>query len=173
MDEKLNDIFSNINDWLKYAEAKTATLIAGNAALIFGISKIILSNDVDSNLEKYLIFCCLLCLLSLSLCLLSVIPALSMPWDSKPSDRSKKDSVIYFGDIAKYSPLTYLSLIVKKTNSKNEGFTEYQKDLAFQIIVNSVIAVKKYNYFKVAIWFTLSAIVTPLITLLVFILRSK
>ena len=173
MDEKLNDIFSNINDWLKYAEAKTATLIAGNAALIFGISKIILSNEVDGNFEKYLIFCCFLCSLSLSLCLLSVIPALSMPWDSKLSDKSEKDSVIYFGDIAKYSPLTYLNLLAKKTDSKNEIFTEYQKDLAYQIIINSVIAFKKYNYFKVAIWFTLSAIVSPLITSLILISRSK
>ena len=41
LDDKLKDIFTIVNDWLKFAEAKSATLIAANAGLIFGIGRLI------------------------------------------------------------------------------------------------------------------------------------
>jgi|AntRauMFilla1563_2_1112583.scaffolds.fasta_scaffold20749_4 hypothetical protein len=49
MDEKLKEIFSNINDWLKFADAKSATLIAGNGALIFGMGRLISSFKPEGN----------------------------------------------------------------------------------------------------------------------------
>lgn len=173
MDDKLKDIFSNINDWLKYAEGKSATLIAGNGALIFGMSRIYLSNDIDACLASYLMFCSLLCLFSLSICLLSVVPALEMPWDSKPNEKHSNDNVLYFGDIAKYSPLEFLKKLSSKLGNRNEEFTEYQRDLAFQIITNSVIANKKYNHFKIAIWLTLAAVTSPIVAVLIYFFRSK
>jgi hypothetical protein len=140
MDEKLNNIFSNINDWLKYAETKSATLIAGNGALIFGFSRLSLSENVNCYVGYYLIFCSFLSLISLSICLLSIIPALNMPWESKPTGRHD---------------------------------TDYQKDMAFQIITNSTIANRKYTYFNAAIWFTLSAVISPVITIFIYLFRVK
>jgi hypothetical protein len=173
MDEKLNHIFSNINDWLKYAEAKTATLIAGNGALIFGFSRLSLSEHVNCYVSYYLMFCSLLSLISLSICLLSIIPALNMPWESKPSGTLENDNLLFFGHVAKYSPLSYLTKLADKIGEKNIAFTGYQKDLAFQIIINSTIANRKYTYFNTAIWFTMSAVISPVITMFIYIFRVK
>ena len=52
-------------------------------------------------------------------------------------------------------------------------FTGDQKDLSNQIIVNSVIADKKYRAFQKAIWLTLTAVISPVLALLVFLLRVK
>lgn len=41
MREELKYIFTNINDWLKFAEAKHGALITFNVATIFGIFQII------------------------------------------------------------------------------------------------------------------------------------
>ena len=37
MKDELNRIFSNVNDWLKFAETKNAGLVVFNSAAIFGI----------------------------------------------------------------------------------------------------------------------------------------
>ena len=46
--QQLYQVFNNVNDWLKFAEAKNAMLIAFNGASIFGIIKL-LSLDFVSN----------------------------------------------------------------------------------------------------------------------------
>jgi hypothetical protein len=173
MDEKLQYIFSNINDWLKFAEAKSATLIACNGALIFGISRLISSFDINGGYLLYLIVISALCILSISICFLSIIPSLSMPWDKKPSGVSDTDNLLYFSDIAKYTPLAYLKALKDKLELKDSEFTGYQKDLSNQVIVNSVIADKKYRAFQKAIWLTLAAVMSPVLAVLVFIFRVK
>lgn len=173
MDEKLKDIFSNINDWLKFAEAKSATLIACNGALIFGISGLISSFELKG---AYLLYCILmlaLCILSIAICFLSIIPSLSMPWEKKPSGTSDKDNLIYFSDIAKYTPVAYLNALKDKLELNDFEFTGYQRDISNQIIINSVIAEKKYRAFQNAIWLTLAAVISPLLALLVFLFRVK
>ena len=173
MDEKLQDIFSNINDWLKFAEAKSATLIACNGALIFGISRLIISYEPKGAYLLYLIMVTVLCVLSISICFLSIIPSLSMPWEKKTSGASDKDNLIYFSDIAKYTPLAYLNALKAKLELNNSEITGYQKDLSNQIIINSVIADRKYRAFQKAIWLTLSAVISPVLALLIFLFRSK
>jgi len=173
MDEKLQDIFSNINDWLKFAEAKSATLIACNGALIFGISRLISSFDPKGGYLLYLLLILVLCILSIAICFLSIIPSLSMPWEKKPSGISDKDNLLYFSDIAKYTPLAYLNALKDKLELKGSAFTGYQKDFSNQIIVNSVIADRKYRAFQKAIWLTLAAVISPVLAMSVFLFRAK
>lgn len=173
MDEKLKEIFSNINDWLKFAEAKSATLIACNGALIFGISRLISSFDLKGIYLLYFISISVLCILSIAICFLSIIPSLSMPWEKKPSGTSKEDNLMYFSDIAKYTPLAYLKALKDKLELNDSSFTGYQRDISNQIIINSVIADKKYRAFQKAIWLTLAAVISPVLALLVFLFREK
>lgn len=173
MDEKLKEIFSNINDWLKFAEAKSATLIACNGALIFGISRLISSFDLKGIYLLYFILILVLCILSISICFLSIIPSLSMPWEKKPSGTSDEDNLMYFSDIAKYTPLAYLNALKNKLELNDSVFTGYQRDISNQIIINSVIADKKYRAFQKAIWLTLAAVISPVLALLVFLFRVK
>ncbi|MEP1445571.1 MAG: Pycsar system effector family protein [Paraglaciecola sp.] len=173
MDEKLNDIFSNINDWLKYAEAKSATLIAGNGALIWGIVRLSKTFEMNILFSFYLVMSASLCVASLVICLISVIPSLSMPWEAKPNGTKGSDNLLYFSDIAKYTPQAYLKALEVKLELKNSQYTGYQKDLSNQIIINSVIAKEKYRNFQIAVWLTLSAILSPIGAATIFILRKK
>lgn len=162
MDEKLKDIFTNINDWLKYAEAKSATLIAGNGALIFGLAGIIENYKLPKIIEcsAYLSIAC--CVISMILCLLSIVPSLSMPWENKPVGTNNNDNLLYFQHIAKYTPNNYLVKLSKKLGGNIGTPNDFQKDLANQIIVNATIACRKYSYFKVAVWFTLASLISPI-----------
>lgn len=173
MDEKLKDIFSNINDWLKYAEAKSAMMIAGNGALIFGIARLSKIFELNACLSLYSLLAVSLCVASMVICLLSVIPSLSFPWEAKPIGRSEEDNILYFADIAKYSPLAYLNALETKLGLQKNEFTGYQKDLSSQIIINSVIALSKYRNFQIAVWLTLSALVSPIVAVMIFVLRKK
>ena len=173
MDEKLKEIFSNINDWLKFAEAKSATLIACNGALIFGISRLISSFDLKGIYLLYFILISALCILSIAICFLSIIPSLSMPWEKKPSGTSDEDNLMYFSDIAKYTPLAYLHALKDNLELTDSAFTGYQRDISNQIIINSVIADKKYRAFQKAIWLTLAAVISPVLALLVFLFKVK
>ena len=173
MDERLNDIFSNINEWLKFAEAKTAVLIAGNGALIFGVARIAKAYDVNGFFAMYALLFFVLCVGSLLFCFISLIPSLSMPWESKPGSISESDNIFYFADVAKYTPVAYINKINKNIGGETDIYTEFQKDLASQIITNSVIALRKYNYFNLSIWLTLSAIITPVGTMLLLMIRSS
>lgn len=173
MDERLKEIFSNINDWLKYAEAKSATLIAGNGALIFGFSRLANSYDIKGFCAAYLLLSVFLCIISMVVCLMSIVPSLSMPWGAKLQGKSDTDNIFYFSDIAKYTPLAFLKALESKMGLKNTEVTGYQKDLANQIIINSVIAHRKYKYFQAAIWLTLSALISPLVALLIYGIREK
>lgn len=173
MDEKLEKIFSNINDWLRFAEAKSATLIAGNGALIFAIFRLRHSAEVPEFLVLHFNVSIFFCLMSMVVCLISITPSLGMPWESKPRGCDKSDNLLFFEDISKYTPASYLNKIGKNINLESSDFTGYQKDLASQIIVNSVIARKKYNFFKIAVWLSLFALVSPVVGIALYLIGRR
>ena len=75
-EEQLNSIFANVNEWLKFAEAKNFGLMTLNAGVIFGISQI--SHEKTSliiNLCYYLIIP--FASISFLVSLISVFPILS------------------------------------------------------------------------------------------------
>ena len=47
MTERLNIIFLNVNEWLKFAELKHAVIIAFNGAAIFGIFQIFINSETN------------------------------------------------------------------------------------------------------------------------------
>lgn len=160
MEDKLKDIFSNTNDWLKFAETKTATLLAANGVIIFGLFRIFKDTETIHNI--FLSSVIILLSLSIFVNLLSLIPSLKIPFILYTKKKSENDNLLYFGDIVKYSKTEYLTKIKNGTNE----FTEFEQYYASQIIVNSVIALKKYRLFLISIYLTSSAILTLLILLI-------
>ena len=169
MDEQLKNIFTNINDWLKFAETKTAALLTGNGLLIFGILRIIKGQEVSSTLMPIISFVILLLILSLLACLISFIPSLKIPWLVVSKKPTNKDNLLFFGDIVKYDSKSYLEKLVSSTEKPEKSFTNFENYYAQQIIVNSIIALKKFRLFTFAIWLTVVAVVTLLLAL-IFIL---
>jgi len=171
LNTKLHEIFLNTNDWLKFAEAKTATLLAGNGVLIFGILRILKDEKYGQTIELYSIFVIVQLILSLVICLIAFIPSLEMPWLFKKHLRAENENLIYFEHIACHTPTSYIVAVSESIDKKEATYTNYDVMLSGQIITNSVITVKKYKFFKIAIWLTLSAIVTPLIVLVLYELK--
>nr|WP_272870321.1 Pycsar system effector family protein [Aliivibrio fischeri] len=135
------------------------------------MSRVIKSYDTPIIVEVFGYASMIFCVVSMLLCLLSVVPSLSMPWESKPNGTKDSDNLLYFQDIAKYTPSSYLSKLAIRLGLGEQVFSGYQQDLANQIIINSTIACKKYSYYKVAIWFTVTALITPLGSTFLYILR--
>jgi TM2 domain-containing membrane protein YozV len=162
----VKDIFENVNNWLKFAEAKNGAIIALNSAFIFGLLRLLQSSNTENLYkEMYIKMIIFLLLVSLIMALLSFIPKLKYPY-IKFDKISKKDNLLYFIDIAKYTDNEYYEKITTITEkSSNEKLDKYYIQ---QIIINSQITYIKYKQFEIAVWFTLSAILTPLGAIILF-----
>jgi len=154
------DIFDNVNGWLKFAEAKNASILAFNSAIIFGIFKIFPDSNSNSILFYYLCFVIFLLLVALTMSLISFIPMLKYTYIEfgEPSD---KDNLLFFGDIAKYADYNerYKRKVKEALTNTENGFDDFYIS---QTIINSKIAYIKYKQFEIAIWFTFAAILTPI-----------
>lgn len=164
MDEQLKNIFTNINDWLKFAETKTAALLTGNGILIFGILRTIKDQEISSTQVLILYFVMLLLILSLLTCLISFIPSLKLPWLVTSKKPTENDNLLFFGDAAKYDSKSYLKKLFSSTEKPEKSFTAFENYYAEQIIANSIIALKKFRLFTFAIWLTVIAVLTIILT---------
>lgn len=173
MDKNLYNILLNINEWLKFAEAKNAALIALNLGSIFGMISILTIEDLSLNqcLIYYSYSFLLFNLLSLSISLFSFWPQLQCSCNSI----EKKDSLLFFSDIINYNEKEYLSKLYDSYDKTEGKYGQIELDYAKQIIIISKIANQKYSLFKIALWFTLSAILSPIfgvISLIVYALKK-
>jgi len=161
MINEVKSIFDNVNNWLKFAEAKNGAIIALNATFIFGILKLgLISNKSIVIINYYLYLCIFMLLVSSIVALLSFVPQLKFIY-IKFKKISDRDNLLYFGDIAKYTPTQYSDSLKKilEVDSKNNKLYEHYIN---QIVINSKITWIKFKQFDIAIWFTISAILTPI-----------
>jgi len=160
MESILKYILSDITEVLKFAETKAATLVAGNAVVIFGVLRII-----DDKLSSLYIVLLLVFLgqmaISLVICLVSFIPSISRPWLFKTELIDKDDNLLYFMHIVKYTPEKYL-LALDESNDEDKLYSKYELLFARQIVELSVIARRKFKLLKIALWLTLSSVITPI-----------
>lgn len=177
MEERLKAIFSNVNDWLKFAEAKNGALIAFNAStvgLIF--SRILTNNDLpaifNSIWVKGYFYIYVLCAgLGFIISLLSFLAKIKITYFYTNGMTDPKDNLLFFGDICKYKNKTRTYLDRLRSNvgaGRTESYTKIEEDYAEQIIENSCIAMRKYRHFNTALWFTIAGIVTPPLALLLW-----
>jgi len=171
MIDNLKVIFDNINNWLKFAEAKNGAIIALNSALIFGVLKLN-STITEQNIfrDYYISIVIFLLLISSIMALLSFIPRLSYPY-IKFDKPTEKDNLLYFGDILKYTPLKYYEKIQIKICEKSDK-KDFEMYYINQIIINSKITFIKFKQFEIAVWFTLSAFLTPIGGLILYLIRK-
>lgn len=172
MDELLEKVFSNVNSWLNFAEAKNAANIALVVAGIAGIFSLGCMNVI-----LYII--CILLTCSGIASLVAFIPRLGQTVLKKAlnfrKNRSKKntsqneeENLLFFEVIKEFSGTEYAERIksVYLQNS-NERLTKYQVDLAKEIVYNSDVASCKYRCFKIAAYFDLVAFIILAIALII------
>lgn len=158
-EEQLYKIFNNVNDWLKFAEAKNAMIIAFNSASIYGIISTLSIDYVKKHdfLMTYLFIVIILLVFSTAFSLISFAPRVKIikgGWYA-PGNFS---NVLFFEYLKTKSNLEILKEV---TGDNDEStFTKIEKDIAEQIKQNSIIASRKYSYFTISVWLTIAAYIS-------------
>ncbi|MCH8551779.1 MAG: DUF5706 domain-containing protein [Natronospirillum sp.] len=163
---KLEGIFKNVNEWLKFAEQKNAALLLLNGGMIWGVTRVLSAVDLVPKMSYWLNMTgYFLIAVSTLICIISFLPILQQRW-FKPEKTSPSDNCLYFAHSAKYDARDYLTLLAKKLSYEEEKttFTEFEVDLSKQIVTNSEIAFDKYKRFKLSAVFTISAVVLFLLS---------
>ncbi|GAB3515855.1 hypothetical protein [Emticicia fontis] len=165
---ELKYIFSNINDWLKFAEAKHGALITFNTAAIFGVLQLW---GASTQYKELGIFIVIIFSLSILLSLYSFIPVFSSKVDciTDADFQTKKESlnILYFKDLHILNQNQLLELIANKCGT-TETCTKFDINLARQIINNARITNTKFRFFSVAGFVTWSGVLS-FILLLIFV----
>lgn len=156
MYEKLKDIFTNVNDWLKFAEAKHGALMVLNSGVVFGV----LSVRKDYPQVPPLVFMLVLGCLGLSLLFsfVSLFPRSRKTSINKP--KPKNTNLFFNGHLALYD-LEDLKHELNNRLGTSHAFNALEEDLASQVIIASAIAAKKYRLFIYALIATASAFIIP------------
>ncbi|UPT67964.1 MAG: DUF5706 domain-containing protein [Sphingobacteriales bacterium JAD_PAG50586_3] len=177
-EEQLQKIFANINDWLKFAEAKNFGLLSFNAAVVFGFSQTNFENG--SIIEKAgFYWFSPFAMLSFLVTLLALFPILSIVEETNwrvrfinyVSNIIKKEiefeNIYFYGYLKNLSAQTFEDVFLEKTNSE-DAFTKIEKDLSGQIIYNSKITWQKYQLFKIATFIFVCGFIAFIIAMLIF-----
>jgi hypothetical protein len=158
-EEQLRKMFANVNDWLKFAEAKNLGLLTLNAAIVFGFLKAGLTIDSTVAWVSYYMLVPL-SVISFIIALISVFPILtdiekgkkikgSIDWLSNKIDKEEPFVNIHFyGYLNSIDKDEFEAQYLDKTKSTTP-FLEFEKELTSQILYNSRITTLKYQLFKV------------------------
>ena len=158
-EERLFKVFANVNDWLKFAEAKNAMLIAFNGASIFGLIRLMEIETISKSefLTYYLIFVITSLVFSAVNCLISFAPRVKIIKGGF-FDSGNIPNVLFFEYL---KGRTNVEIIKEVTGDENEKeYTTFDKDIAEQIKQNSIVASRKYSHFTISVWITISAFIT-------------
>jgi hypothetical protein len=129
MEDTLKDILSNVNDWLKFAEAKNAALIAFHLGSIFGAATIITQsqpNTIPEAILNYLYSFITLSIVGLFFVLFSFWPQTRIEnvLSKKIEDifcfkRSTiEENLLFYGYINNCGPDLYLSKLCECCNKE-------------------------------------------------------
>ena len=162
MEEKLWQIFENVNHWLDHAERKNALLLTF-IGIQLTVGKVFISTPGDLLIAASVVLG--ICFL---ITLVSFFPHTAFPgweciWKGMKSCPREDDNLLFYGDISKYSVDTYSRRMGEYLNIETES-DRYLKDLCAQIVINSKITARKNIMFRVATYFMISGQVLILIS---------
>ena len=146
---ELKYIFANVNEWLKFAEAKHGGLIVLNAGLVIGI----LSSytNIQSFIFKPTILIGIICFgLSVFLSILSQFPVTHNIFYNKKEIQNP--NLYFFGHLSHFDN----QLFIDEFKKFDTGFapSKLDTDIINQILVNARITQAKFNFFKIASYLT-------------------
>lgn len=160
MNDDLKFIFTNVNDWLKFAEAKNTGLLALNLAAIIGILQISHFEEYKQLQGVFVIFFAFSSLLNL----ITLSPVVNYFFrsfkrmDDNLYNKSKDNfNVLFFGHIAKLSSNQFIDLFQYKTGTTLQKSID--KELASQIANNADLCESKFAIFRVAAWISFGTFV--------------
>ncbi|MFN8396271.1 MAG: DUF5706 domain-containing protein [Bacteroidia bacterium] len=172
LDTILITIYDQNKDWLKHGEAKNTGLIGFNFAIAGGLAALTTQPDIYPGIRWYLIGVIVLLVCAAGLGMLSMVPILKQRRNN--ALQNENSSVIYFSDIANNFPSSkdYLEKLLQYTGASTGQFTDYQVDIATQILQLAAITRHKHNIFAIAMWISITAVCSPVISLPLILVRT-
>ncbi len=149
MIDLLEKIFSNVNNWLTFAEAKNAAIIAFNIAVI---SALFSGKDILG--ETFLFYLVnVITIISSGFALAAFMP--DMGDDRRTvGEITEPGNLLLYGNIAKYTKEKYLIALYMKyfdSEKQENNLSKLELDYAGEITYNAGITVKKYKRFRCAL----------------------
>lgn len=144
-------IYSDVKEWLRFAESKNAAILALNGATLYGSVRIF--NDkfnIFLNHNLGIIFFIFL-ILAMVTSILSFYPRKVR--GSKKNQISIKENLLFYNNIRKSSKNNFYGLLSNKYLGES-NMDKYLMDLSVQIFEISRLVHLKNTYFKVALIFT-------------------
>lgn len=172
MDE-LRDTLESVNDWLKFAEAKNAVVVAASGFALWASLRLILSDETGGYVSAYFGILSVFLLGGFVTTLLSFLPILNYRWVVPTRGKLANHNLLYFGHLATLSKKQLLEAYIRATESNEAAVQELHGMYAEQVIINSRIALAKYAMFEFAIKVLLLGVLTPLIAIPVFYFSRK
>lgn len=171
--EQLRFTLSSVNDWLKFAEAKNAALVATNIGAAFGAFRLASTPNLCPLPYYYALVAGGFLLLGSGISLASFIPHLEIPALQRQRSIESQDSILFYGHIASCSSKSYLEQLYTKNGVSLAKVDPLEKDYAEQIVVNSRIALQKYRWFNHAARLTLLALAPPVFILVMLVQQIR
>lgn len=182
MEDKIKYIFENTNNWLNFAEAKNAALLAFNVAVITAIT----SSELLTKSSETLVFAVsAILIISSIMSMISFIPKTNNSVSQKVYNltigivdeiinrifkESNNENLVFYGYISTFECSQTDEYLAKLKDSyfpnKDIEITKFEKDLAEEIIINSRITQRKYNYFKAAIYILVIGMILLLLSII-------
>ncbi|MBH8566669.1 hypothetical protein I8748_31720 [Nostoc sp. CENA67] len=174
MDEvssKLLVIFQNVNEWLRFAEAKNAVLLAfAGAGMTATITLLATAQNLPNSLRVGLLLTTSLLCICAFLCSLSFLPKTNLERlllvQTKQAKNSNiqlnnTDNFYYFGHLYKYNPTQLLDMLNKHYFEEKLSirYKKEYKDIASQITINSEITFIKFQIFTYALYSLIASII--------------
>lgn len=180
MKDDIKDIFSNVNEWLKFAEAKNAALIVFHLGSIFGVATIITQNKcgtIPHPILYYLYSFIILSTVGLFFALFSFLPQTRIEdvLGKKIEDFfcsnnfAVEENLLFYGYINSCDRDSYLSKLCESCEREIGQCSKLELDYVNQIVTNSRLTVRKYFYFRIALFFTIIAVISPILLPLIIL----
>jgi len=169
---RLLTMLEMVNEWLQFAEAKNAGLVALDGLALAAILTSLPEVVVPEAMTAGLVAASLLLLVSLGISLWSFLPRSDLGNLVSPVGRRPRatDNLYFFGDVCGYRP-EQLATEIARRYDRIRDYDAAQNlshvDIASQVIANSCITVAKNRSFKVATWIALLALMTAAVGVVV------
>jgi hypothetical protein len=174
MEERLRFIYSDVNEWLSFAEAKNGALLAVNGALILSALRLMDGKVFLYRWAEYYFYSfVLLSSFSALLCLISFLPQIEIPLIRARSPSVEHDNLLFYGHICDYDPSAYLNALCSRYDFPLDSIRPFEENLAESIVINSRISMRKYRLFRAAVWLNVTALVTPVFSILGYMLWQR
>ncbi len=148
MEMALWKVFDSIDLLVRYAETKNINILTFLGLQLTAVK------FININFNIWLEISSVFLVLSVLLCVASFMPKSKLTgWlykiNHRPERPAPEDNILYFGDIAKYTPTEYVEVMEKNLNCTLKG-NGYHENLCRQIVANARIVDGKFRLFKLS-----------------------